>query len=439
MVSRIGLVKRKLSMGVIDALAEKSAIENFVASAFKVGLEESYARRIAELVIEASVDAQMRAGARAASSDASLKQLSETIRRAEKRGRRLIRFDIGEPRFRTPRTAIREAKRWLSRSPTMLYGSSSGMTELTDAIATRLNNQYGTRLRRSNILITPGARFGIFAAMRTNVSNLERVLVCQPAWPAYESCAGLAGARTLSVSTSLESNWDIDVAALQEALKLRPKMLVLNNPSNPTGKVLSRERFREVMHLAEKHHTTVLSDEVYASYCDTPPPSVLEHPNNGGIYISSFSKGFSMTGWRVAYVVADERKIAAMRRIIETTLTNVPELVQRAALAALKDPSSEAATSRRRISRRLRIACEELRKGGFEFYPPDGGFYVFPRMRGGIGSERFAKRLLVKHGVGVLPGTIFGGYRSFLRLAITESEDRVKTGIRRIVKAMNEW
>jgi len=440
LVSKIGLLKRKLKIGTIDVLSERSAMENFVVSAARAGLEESYARRVAELVIEVSVDAQLRSRPAAASRDALLKQLAEMMRRAEKKGRRLIRFDIGEPRFKTPSAAVSEAKRWLSRSPTMLYGSSSGLTELADAIATRLNNQYGTRLRRSNILIVPGGRFGIFAAIRTNVSSLERVLVCQPAWPAYESFISLVGGRVLSVSTSLEDRWDIDLVALEEALKLRPKMLILNNPCNPTGKVLSAERFQEVMGLASKYRTTVLSDEVYASYCGTPAPSVLEYPDSEAIYINSFSKEFSMTGWRVAYAVADEQRIAKMRRIVESTLTNVPELVQRAALAALKDPSGEAAASRRRITRHLSIACEELQKGGFEFYAPDGGFYVFPRMkRRGIDSEKFAKHLFVKYGVGVLPGPIFGGYKNFLRLAITEPENAVRTGIRRIVKAMNEW
>ncbi|HXZ97831.1 MAG TPA: aminotransferase class I/II-fold pyridoxal phosphate-dependent enzyme [Candidatus Acidoferrum sp.] len=439
LVGRIGVLKRKLKVGVIDALAEKAAMENFVASAAKAGLEEGYVRRIAELVIEASVDAQMQARRDVPSNDASLKQFSEIIRRAERRGRRLIRFDIGEPRLRTPRAVIREAKRWLSHSPTILYGSSSGLTELTDAIATRLNSQYGTRLRHSNILITPGARFGIFAAMRTNASSLDRVLVCQPAWPAYQAFASLVGARVLSVSTSLEGKWDIDVVDLERALKLRPKIFVLNNPSNPTGKVLSRARFQEVMELARKYHTTVLSDEVYASYCDAPAPSVLEYPDNEAIYISSFSKEFSMTGWRVAYAVADEEKITRMRRIVETTLTNVPELVQRAALAALEDPSREAMAGRRKIRRCLRIACEELQKGKLEFFPPDGGFYIFPRTREGIDSKKFAEHLFAKYAVGVLPGTIFGGYTSFLRLAITEPEEAVRTGVRRIVKAMNEW
>jgi aspartate/methionine/tyrosine aminotransferase len=129
-----------------------------------------------------------------------------------------------------------------------------------------------------------------------------------------------------------------------------------------------------------------------------------------------------------------------MRKIVETSLTNVPEVIQRAALAALKDTSADAVTGRDRIRKRLDMACEELRRGDFEFHPPEGGFYVFPRMRRkGIDAEKFSKYLFEKYAVGVLPGTIFGEYPDFLRLAITEPEAAVKTGIRRIVKAMDEW
>jgi len=372
--------------------------------------------------------------------DSMLKQLSEMMLKAERKGRSLIRLDIGEPRFRTPRAVVREAKRYLDHTPMMLYGSSAGLPALVDAITERLNHQYGTKLGRSNILIFPGGRFAIFGSIFTTLSSLDRVALCQPAWPAYESCVAIAGGRTLAVHTRLEDHWDIDLTALEEKLRLDPKMIVLNNPNNPTGKVLSKNMFGEIMELARKYRAVVLSDEVYATYSSVPVPSVLEYPDTESIYVNSFSKEFSMTGWRVAYAVAGEERIARMRKIVETSLTNVPEVIQRAALAALKDTSTDAVTGRNRIRRRLSMACEELRRGDFEFHPPEGGFYVFPRMRRkGINAEEFSKYLFEKYAVGVLPGTIFGEYPDFLRLAITEPEAAVRTGIRRIVKAMDEW
>ena len=440
LVSKIGELKKRLNLGVIDPAVEKVAIDNFISSAARAGIDETYARRLASLVIECSVDAQTRRRRRVTGRDSMLKQLSEMMLKAERKGRRLIRLDIGEPRFRTPRAVVREAKRYLNRTPMMLYGSSAGLPALVDAIAERLNRQYGTKFGRSNILIFPGGRFAIFASILTTLSSLDRVALCQPAWPAYESCVAFAGGRTLAVPTRLEDHWDIDLTALEEKLRLAPKMIVLNNPNNPTGKVLSENMFEEIMELARKYRTVVLSDEVYATYSSVPVPSVLEYPDTQSIYVNSFSKEFSMTGWRVAYAVADEERIARMRKIVETSLTNVPEVIQRAALAALKDTSADAVTGRNRIRKRLDMACEELRRGDFEFHPPEGGFYVFPRMlRKGIGAEKFSKYLFEKYAVGVLPGTIFGEYPDFLRLAITEPEAAVRTGIRRIVKAMDEW
>jgi len=437
---KIGLVKRGLKLEVIDVLAEKSIVENFVASAVDAGIDEAYASRFANLLIEGSVEVQTSDKRRTISKDSVLKQFSEMMLKSEKKGRKLIRLDIGEPRFKTPSAVAREAKRYLDQTYTMRYGSSSGLNELTEAIAARVNDRYGTRIDRSNVLIFPGARFAIFAAIRSTVSTLERVVLCQPAWPAYESCITFVGARPVTAPTYIEDGWDINLADLGEKLKLRPKVLVLNNPNNPTGKVLSAKRFREVLELAKRYRTIVLSDEVYTDYGRTPVPTVLQHPDVEAIYVNSFSKEFSMTAWRVAYAVADKARIAKMRTTVETTLTNVPEIAQRAAIGALKDSSREADKARRQIWKRVSVASEELRKGGFEFYPPDGGFYIFPRLKKrDVDSEKFAKRLFVKHAVGVLPGNIFGPYKNFLRLAITESESAVRIGIRRIVKAMHEW
>ena len=244
LVTKIGELKKRLNLGAIDPAVEKVAIDNFVASAAEAGTDKTYARRLISLVIERSVEVQTRRRRGVTGRDSMLKQLSEMMLKAERKGRRLIRLDIGEPRFRTPRAVVREARRYLDRTPMMLYGSSAGLPALVDAIAERLNRQHGTKFGRSNILIFPGGRFAIFASILTALSSLDRVALCQPAWPAYESCVAFAGGRTLAVPTRLEDHWDIDLTALEEKLRLGPKMIVLNNPNNPTGKVLSENMFK---------------------------------------------------------------------------------------------------------------------------------------------------------------------------------------------------
>jgi len=186
LVSKIGELKKRLNLEVIDPAVEKVAIDNFISSADRAGIGKTYARRLASLVIERSVDAQTRRRRRVTGRDSMLKQLSEMMLKAERKGRSLIRLDIGEPRFRTPRAVVREAKRYLDHTPMMLYGSSAGLPALVDAITERLNHQNGTKLGRSNILIFPGGRFAIFASIFTTLSSLDRVALCQPAWPAYE-------------------------------------------------------------------------------------------------------------------------------------------------------------------------------------------------------------------------------------------------------------
>ena len=119
-----------------------------------------------------------------------------------------------------------------------------------------------TTIDPDQILITPGGRFAIFATVMSFVSELERVIIPQPAWPAYEECVGLTKGRTIPVNAKLENKWDLDMAMLEDELRKGAKMVVLNSPSNPTGKVINRERFHEIVKLARKYGTFVLSDEV---------------------------------------------------------------------------------------------------------------------------------------------------------------------------------
>lgn len=320
------------------------------------------------------------------------------------------------------------------------YGPASGLLELRKALAEDLSEEHGKTIDPDQILITPGGRFAIFATVMSFVSELERVIIPQPAWPAYEECVGLAKGRTIPVNAKLENKWDLDMAVLEEELRKGARMLVLNSPNNPTGKVIAKEKFHEVVTLARKYGSFVLSDEVYEKYVHSKAPSILEEDCENYVYINSFSKQFSLTGWRIAYLVTTKAHAKRIRRIIQTAVTCVPEFIQRAALIAVKKGRSDARRNINLILRKVDLTCRELRKIDVEFYEPEGAFYVFPRSKKeNFDSVKFATKLLKEEQVSISPGQSFGDYSAFFRLAVSLPEAQIPTAIKSIGRAIESW
>lgn len=303
-----------------------------------------------------------------------------------------------------------------------------------------ISKEHNTTIDPDQILITPGGRFAIFATIMSFVSELERVIIPQPAWPAYEECAAVTKARVIPVNTTLESGWELDLSKLEEELRKGAKMLVLNNPNNPTGKVINRKRFHEIVGLARKYGTFVLSDEVYEKYVRSKPSSIIEEEYADSVYINSFSKRFSLTGWRIAYLVTTKEHATRIRRIIQTAITCVPEFIQRAAVLALKEGKTEAQRNINSILNKVDLTCRELGKIDVEFYEPEGAFYVFPRSKKkNFDSIKFATQLLKERQVSISPGQSFGDYPAFFRLAVSLPERQIPRAIHSIGQAIESW
>jgi len=250
----------------------------------------------------------------------------------------------------------------------------------------------------------------------------------------------LTKGRIIPINTTLESGWELDLSKLEDELRKGARMLVLNNPNNPTGKVVNEERFHEIVELARKYNTFVLSDEVYEKYTRSKPPSILEEEYDNSIYVSSFSKRFSLTGWRIAYLVTSKEYANRIKRIIQTAVTCVPEFVQRAAVFALKEGKSEAQRNINKILSKLDQTCTELNKIDVEFYKPEGAFYVFPRTKKkNFDSIKFATQLLKERQISISPGQSFGNYPAFFRLAVSLPRPLIPKAIRSIGQAIESW
>jgi aspartate/methionine/tyrosine aminotransferase len=230
------------------------------------------------------------------------------------------------------------------------------------------------------------------------------------------------------------------MSALEAEMRKGTRMLVLNSPNNPTGKVVNKKRFHEIVELARKYDTFVLSDEVYEKYVRSKAPSILEEDYANSVYINSFSKRFSLTGWRIAYLVTTKEHAKRIRRIIQTAVTCVPEFIQKAALIALKEGKSDARRNINSILKKVDLTCRELDKIDVDFYKPEGAFYVFPRAKKkNFDSAKFANDLLKERQVSISPGQSFGDYPAFFRLAVSLPERQIPNAIKLIGKAVESW
>ena len=439
MGAEVAKLKHERNLPTIDADAEQITIGNLVQSAEKLGIEKSFATRLGELLIEETIRVENSAQPES-SKDQLMKEMFELTQKLIRQGRKVTRFEIGEPNFTPPKPVIRGLNSTFQAKKVIGYGPASGLPELRSAIASELSRQHKTKIEPDQVLITPGARFAIFATITSYISSLERVVIPQPAWPAYEECVNFAKGRVVPLNTQFEAGWEIDLAALESELKKGPKMLVLNTPSNPTGKAIHKETFNQIVELAANHNTMILSDEVYDRYVRSPAPSILGSGYKNSVYVNSFSKQFSLTGWRIAYLVTTKENALRIRRVLQTAVTCVPEFIQNAALVAIKRGRNEASRQIKAILDKVDLTCRELNKIDVSFNKPEGAFYVFPKAnKPNFDSYAFAKKLLEQHSVSITPGLAFGDYPEFFRLAVSLPKGQIPSAIRAIGAAIESW
>ena len=436
---KVAEVKKTKRLPTIDSDAERATMKNITQLAGKLGITNSFARRFGELLIQETVAVENKTRPQE-SKDQLLKEIFELTQRLISQGEKVTRFEIGEPNFAPPNQVISSLSATFRKKKIIGYGPAAGLPELRRALADELSKQHDTEVAPDQILITPGARFAIFATITSFVAPLERVIIPQPAWPAYEECVNFVGGRVIPLNGSLENEWEMDIGQLESELSKGARMLVVNSPNNPTGKSIGRERFDEIASLARKYNTMILSDEVYDKYVHSPTPSILESGYENSVYINSFSKQFSLTGWRIAYLVTSKERAMKIRRVIQTAVTCVPEFIQHAALVALKKARREAQQNITTIMKKVELTCRELNKIDVSFYRPDGAFYVFPKAnKPNFNSVKFAKQLIERYRVSVSPGQSFGSYPEFFRLAVSLPESQIPSAIGRIGQALDSW
>jgi aspartate aminotransferase len=309
------------------------------------------------------------------------------------------------------------------------YSSSYGELNLRQKIA----EAHG--VKAENVVITPGSKWGIFATMFLMMEGGGNVIIPTPYWTAYDLIAKSLGAKTRLLRTELEDDWKVDLNKLEKLIDKDTRMIILNNPNNPTSKIIDAETLDGIVELANKKGVIILSDEVYGTIAFTKTKSILDYDKDCKHILSNgFSKTFTMTGWRIGYIVANKMIVDKITKLNQITINNVPVFIQDAALKALEMQKQLSTKIREVYEERAKIASKTLAKAGFQFSKPQAPFYVFPKLPG-LDSEKFTLDLLEK-GVAVAPGTAFGDYREHFRIALTAPDGDIKVALDKISEAV---
>ncbi|MBT0158766.1 pyridoxal phosphate-dependent aminotransferase [Candidatus Bathyarchaeota archaeon A05DMB-2] len=354
-----------------------------------------------------------------------LYEINEKALKLESEGKKIIRLNIGDPDLATPNEIIEAAYAAMKKGKTK-YSSSYGELSLREKLA----EIHG--VSADNVVITAGSKWGIFATMYLMLRNGGNVIIPTPYWTAYELTAKTLGAQTKLLRTELDDKWRIDLDKLENLIDKETRMIILNNPNNPTSKVMDPDVLDGIVGIANRKGVTILSDEVYGTIAFVKTKSILEYGDNH-ILSNGFSKTFTMTGWRIGYIIANKEFVDQLTRLNQITINNVPVFTQEAALKALELQGQLSNAIKEEYQKRAKMASEIL-KTVLEFTEPEAPFYVFPRKRG-LDSERFTLDLLDK-GVAVAPGTAFGDYREHFRISLTAPRAEIEAGLDKICEAL---
>jgi len=402
----IGEIKKNLGKQVTDESREENLRNKVVSLCNEVGLEESIGTKFLNFLLNESVKVQ-----------STNKQTHLSIflkaKSLEEQGKKIIHMEVGEPDFLPP-IEVKTALEKVYDEGFLKYGQAKGLPKFRSALAKKTSETFDVNTTPENILVSPGARFSVFLAITTLLNPGDEIIVIEPAWPAYKDCALNAGVKVRSIQTTLESKWEPSIKKIEDAINSNTKMIVLNYPNNPTGKILPINLQDEIINLARKNNLFVLSDEIYAQYSYKDWKSILSYNYEKSIVTQSFSKSHAMTGFRIGYAISNPEIIDKMSKLQALCLTNVSEPIQFVALQAL---NADTSNNTNIVKSRLEVLIQKAKAIGLEFIEPDGSMYLFAKVpKDGFDGTEFANSLL-DPGLAVAPGEGFGDCRDFIRIS----------------------
>ena len=368
-------------------------------------------------------------------------------------GRPVIGFGAGEPDFPTPDYIVSAAASAAAVPANHRYTPTPGLPDLRDAIVAKTKRDSNYEITADQVLVTNGGKQSVYQAFATIIDPGDEVILPSPFWTTYPECIKLAGGKAVEVFADESQNYLVSVEQLEAARTPKTKALLFCSPSNPTGSVYSPEQVKAIGEWALKNKVWIIADEIYEHllYDGAKAPSmpvVVPGLADSTIIINGVAKTYAMTGWRVGWMIGPKDVIKAATNLQSHLTSNVSNVSQRAAIAALTGDLSAVHKMGEAFDRRRKLIVGLLNEiPGFECPMPTGAFYVYPSVKGALGktirgkvaktSAELAAIILDEVEVAAVPGEAFGP-SGYLRFSYALGDEDIVEGIGRIKKLITE-
>ena len=374
-----------------------------------------------------------------------IRKINEKTLEMERAGKKIYHFEVGRPDFDTPKV-IKDATIKSIENGDVFYTSNYGIMPLREAVAEKLRNENNLDYTAKEVLITAGASESIYDSYSLILEEDDEILLPNPCWPNYVNAAHIMGAVPVRYSLAEENDFQIDFDELEGLVTEKTKAIVIINPSNPIGSMFTLETLEKLADFAKKKDILVISDEIYEKiiYGNKKHISIasLDGMKERTITINGFSKTYSMTGFRLAYVAAPEEFIRVLNIIHQHNTSCATSFVQHGGITALKEGGDASEEMVKEYKRRRDYIVEKVNSiEGLSLNAPDGAFYAFINIKGlGVSSEEFCNYLLDEECVAIVPGTVFGSAgEGFVRFSYASSYEDIVEGLNRMEKACKHF
>ena len=368
-------------------------------------------------------------------------------------GRPVIGFGAGEPDFPTPDYIVNAAIEAAKLPANHRYTPTPGLPELRDAIVKKTKRDSNYEITADQVLVTNGGKQSVYQSFASVLDPGDEVLLPSPYWTTYPECIKLAGGKAVEVFADESQNYLVSVAQLEKALTPKTKVLLFCSPSNPTGSVYSPAQVKEIGQWAYQKGLWVITDEIYEHllYDGAVAPSIcvaVPELADRTIIINGVAKTYAMTGWRVGWMIGPKDLIKASTNLQSHLSSNVSNVSQRAAIAALTGDLSAVHKMGEAFDRRRKLIVKLLNEiPGVSCPTPTGAFYVYPSVKNVLGKEIRGKRpttsaelatlILDEVEVAAVPGEAFGP-SGYLRFSYALGDEDIVEGIGRVKKLLSE-